>query len=359
VHRNVTSGRSRLPLLSILVVALLAAFGSSASARHSGAAQANNASVTKPATKAQWQKIIAKAKAEGSVTLYTSHNPTNLADVAAKFKDKYGITVQVNRQIDSVLATQVTAEEGGAKAVADIWMQASLPYTLGAVKNGWIVDAVGPDFFNKRFDRTKYAKPGKAWAVAAAVLSLGWNTQRVSGGIKDYPDLLKSEFANGKIGVPQPSVPAYVDFYLWLEQTYGASYVAKLGAQKPKVYLSSLPTSQALNSGELAAAVAVPGTTLDDKAKGAPVDFTTPKTGAWNAPWWGMILKQAPHPNAAQLLANYLVTPAGQQALNHRYGAVLKGIPDTYYVPLRRQKLAELTPAKVAAYQAKWNSMFK
>lgn len=337
----------------MLTVALLAVVVAFTTGRASGAASAA------PPSQKAWADIVAKAKKEGSVTLYSSHNPANLADVAEKFKAKYGISVEVNRNIDSVLAQQVTAEEGGAKAVADIWMQSSLPYVLGAIKNGWIVEAVGPDFFNKRFDRTKYAKPGKAWAVGAAVLAIGWNTQRVPKGIKDYPDFLDKALADGKIGVPQPSVPSYVDFYEWLAANYGQSFVTKLGAQKPKVYLSSLPTNQALSSGEIAAAVAVPGTTLDDKAKGAPVDFTIPKKGAWNAPWFGMILKQAPHPNAAQVLANYLVTPEGQEALNHRYGAVVKGVPGTYYVPLRRQNLKELTPDKVTEYQAKWNSWFK
>lgn len=350
--KRMLSSRSRAFL--VLVAAALVVVVAAATTRGaSGAASAG------PASQKAWADIVAKAKKEGSVDLYSSHNPVNLADVAAKFKAKYGISVSINRNIDSVLAQQVTAEAGGAKAVADIWMQSSLPYVLGAIKNGWIVDAVGPDFFNKRYDRTKYAKPGKAWAVSAAVLAIGWNTQRVPNGLKDYPDLLAASLADGKIGVPQPSVPSYVDFYKWLEANYGANYVARLGAQKPKVYLSSLPTNQALASGEIAAAVAVPGTTLDDKAKGAPVDFTIPKKGAWNAPWFGMILKQAPHPNAAQVLANYLVTPEGQEALSHRYGAVLKNIPGTYYVPFRQQNLKELTPQKVAEYQAKWNSLFK
>jgi iron(III) transport system substrate-binding protein len=338
----------------MLTTALLVTLAAMTAGGASGAASAVG-----PASAKAWADIVAKAKKEGSVNLYSSHNPANLASVAAKFKEKYGISVSVNRNIDSVLAQQVTAEHGGAKGVADIWMQSSLPYVLGATENGWIVDGVGPDFFNKRFDRAKFAKPGKAWAVGAAVLAIGWNTQRVPNGIKDYPGLLAAALSDGKIGVPQPSVPSYVDFYKWLEANYGESFVAKLGAQKPKVYLSSLPTNQALASGEIAAAVAVPATTLDDKAKGAPVDFTIPAKGAWNAPWFGMILKQSPHPNAAQLLANYLLTPEGQQALNYRYGAVLKGIQGTYFVPLRKQNLKELTPQKVAEYQAKWNSLFK
>ncbi len=47
------------------------------------------------------------------------------------------------------------------------------------------------------------------------------------------------------------------------------------------------------------------------------------KGGAWNAPWFAMVLKQAPH------------------------------------VPLRAQKLSNLTTAKITAYQQYWSGLFK
>jgi iron(III) transport system substrate-binding protein len=216
----------------------------------------------------------------------------------------------------------------------------------------------GPDFFNKRYDRTKFAKPGKAWAVGTAVLAMGWNTKAFPQGIKDYPGFL-NQALQGKIGIPAPTAsPAFVDFYLWLEQTYGKDYLTRLAALKPRIYLSTLPMQQAVTSGELSAALLTPATTLDLKAQGAPVDFAIPPKGAWNAVWFGMVLKQAKHPNAAQLLANYMVTPEGQALALQRYGSVLKGVPGTFAVPFRVQKLSDLTPAKVKAFQDRWKSLF-
>jgi hypothetical protein len=151
----------------------------------------------KPATYSK--KLVAQAKKEGSVTLYTTQNPVLLADMAAKFKDTYGISVTINRNIDSVLATQVTAEEGTGKALADIWVCASKPLVLGALKNGWVVDAVGPDLYSKAYDRTIFAKPGKAFVVGEAILGMEWNTSQFSGGLKDLPDVLKAP--SGRIGV--------------------------------------------------------------------------------------------------------------------------------------------------------------
>jgi iron(III) transport system substrate-binding protein len=346
------------------LAASAAAVAGGASAAPSALAQPHtyaakpSAATPKPYTQAQWARVIAAAKREGSLTLYSSQDPRGLQALADKFKAKYGISVTFNRQIDSVLAQQVTAEQGTGNVKADLWVIASKPFVLGGLKNGWATDARGPDLFDKRYDRTKYAKPGKAFAVGAAVQGIGWNTQQVRGTLSDYPDLLNPAL-QGRIGVVAPSGPSLVDVYLMLEEHYGKDYVRKLAAMNPKIYASTIPMQQALASGEIAASALVGAQLLDLKAQGAPVNFVLPRKGAWNAPWFAMVLKRAPHPNAAQLMASYMVTPEGQAAVNRGYGAVLKNVSGTFYVPLRQQKLSNLTPQKVQAYQAYWDSLFR
>jgi iron(III) transport system substrate-binding protein len=348
---SIVSSRPRALVLT-LTAALLAVLAVAAS----GASGATSAT---PASKAQWAEILAKAKKEGSVTIYSAQAPTNLQAMAAKFKEKYGINVTVNRQIDSVMLSQINSEIGAGKVVADLWVQASKNYVLGALENGWAADAVGPDLFAKAYDRSKFAKPGKAFIVGTAILAMAWNTQAYPKGLKDIPDLLDPAL-KGKIGIPQPTSASFVDWYLWLEETYGKNILPRLAAQNPKIYLSSLPIMQAVTSGEIAASPFVPGNALDLKKQGAPIEFKLANKGNnWNAPFWGIILKQAPHPNAAQVLADFLVTKDGQQASQHASGVVLQGVPDAYFAPPRNQKLSNLTPKKIADFQARWNSLFK
>jgi iron(III) transport system substrate-binding protein len=348
---SLLTSRPRVLMLT-LTVALLAVLAVAASG-------ASGASSAGPASKAKWAQIVAKAKKEGSVTIYSAQAPTNLRAMAAKFKEKYGINVTVNRQIDSVMVSQINSEIGSGKVVADLWVQASKNYVLGALQNKWAVDAVGPDLYAKAYDRSKFAKPGKAFIVGTAILAMAWNTQAYPKGLKDIPDLLDPSL-KGKIGIPQPTSASFVDWYLWLEETYGKSFLRKLAAQKPKIYLSSLPILQAITSGEISASPFVPGNALDLKKQGAPVQFKLANKGNnWNAPFWGIILKKAPHPNAAQVLADFLVTKAGQETSQHLSGTVLKGVPDAFYAPARNQKLSNLTPKKIAAFQARWNSLFK
>ena len=164
-----------LALVSALGAALVAAGGASPAPTRS------TASAAKPATAKQWAQIVAKAKREGAVTLYTSQNPTLLGEMAAKFKEKYGITVTVSRNLDAVNVQQVTAEHSTGNVKADVWVSSSRPHALGAhqAHNRWVAPAVGPALFRKSFDRKRYAKPGDAVIVGAALIACGELVKRL------------------------------------------------------------------------------------------------------------------------------------------------------------------------------------
>ena len=222
--------------------------------------------------------MIAKAKQEGSVTIYSAQAPTSLADLATAFKAKYGIDVKVNRQVDSVMVQQITAEQGSGKPVADLWVQASKNYTLGAVKNKWVTAPIGPNFYAKGFNRKTLLGPGPTAIVAAAVLGMAWNTRLYPQGIKDIPDFLDPKLTgqdwrtSADVGVLHRLVPL-------ARGDYGKNILNKLAAQKPKIYLSSLTMMQAVISGEITASPFVPGLALDQKKIGAPIDFKLANKG--------------------------------------------------------------------------------
>jgi iron(III) transport system substrate-binding protein len=348
VRRTSTSPVARL----IVLAAAAAALAFAAATAASGATRASGAA---PATAKQWKAIIAKAKQEGSVTLYSSQAPAGLQLLADAFKKKYGITVTFNRNIDSVLTTQLGTEESANHLNADVFVVASRPVVLGVLKHGWATDAVGPDLFAKEFDRTRFAKPGKAVVVGAAVLGLAWNTSQFPQGLKNLKDLLNPTL-KGRVGVIVPgTAPSLVDWWHWAQQTQGSSYLSQLAAQDPKFYPSSIPMTQAVASGEIAAASFASTTAVTLKQQGAPIGFIP---YAWNAPWWGMVLKNAPHPDAAQLLMDYIVTKEGQATSEYVEGAVLKNVPNTYFVTPRVQPLNQLTPPKIAAFDSSWSATF-
>ncbi|GAA2454442.1 extracellular solute-binding protein [Actinomadura vinacea] len=304
-----------------------------------------------------WNEIVAAAEKEGKVTIYSSHGTEELNDFKGRFEKKYPkVKLTVVRGTDADLTPKVEAERKTGKGIADVFFGASLVW-VKANKDAFEAPR-GPSFEAPAYNKQTSVPEGTYFLTNAAVLTFGWNTKLYKKGIKDYPDLLDPSLRGGKIGVIKPAAPSMVDFYLYLQETYGADFVKKLAAQKPRIYPSSLPIAQAIQSGEIAATPFV-SPLIDEKKSGAPVDWGLAKK-PWGALFWGMALKSAPHPNAAQLIADFIIGEQGQEAIARTHASVLPNIPGTVgnTSTVRKQDLAQLTPEKVREFQAKWNQDF-
>ena len=247
------------------------------------------------------------------MNLYSVQAPTNLAELAKAFEAKFRIKVNINRNVDNVMLAQVNAERSTGNYVADVWVPSLKRYVLGASRNGWIADAVGPNFFKARFDR-------KAHMVGKGGMSVrpcsGWRGIRGRAERHHRRPQLPDLELPGPHWCPDPRVStSFMDWYLWANAKYGKNYETQLAAQKPKIDTSSLPMTQAVASGEIIGAPVAAGTALALKEAGAPIDYKVLPDN-WNAPYIGVIMKTAPHPNAAQLLADYMLSPEGQKLAN-------------------------------------------
>ena len=311
-----------------------------------------------PVRAADWKDVVEAAKKEGSVTLYSSQGLDQLNDLAGRFKKQYGITLQVVRGVDSDLLPKVEAEFSTGRGIGDMLITADLNTVKERNAKGFDLAPVGPSFNNPVYDRKTRVPEGTYFESNAFVSAFSWNKELYAKGIKDYPDMLDPALGNGKIGITIATTQALVDFYMYLEEMYGADFVTKLAAQKPRIYAGALPAGQAVISGEIAVA-SYGQPMIDAQAKGAPVGWGLPPK-SWGARFWGQILKTGPHPNAAQVLADFIVTQDGQEAVARMNASALPNIngaiADTSKV--RAQDLSKLSADKVAAYQERWRSLF-
>jgi iron(III) transport system substrate-binding protein len=308
--------------------------------------------------------LYAAAQEEPQLVVYSSQAPDPLAKIAADFEAAYpGVDVEAIRGIDGDLIPKVETEHQTGQVVASMFITASPSWVIPkAEEGGWFIAPDGPELLGEGdYDAAQYVHEGNYFEVGAAVLSFGWNSDLYEPGIEDYPDLLDPEL-QGRLGVPEPSSPSIVDFYLWMEETFGEQYVEDLAAQEPQIYASAVAIGEALAAGEVAASPYIAPSTLIPLAdQGAPVDFGISPEGAWGARYFGVILEGAPAPNAAQLFANYMVTEAGQAAVMVNAGSVLADVEGTLISndQVREQDISKLTPEAVTAYQEKWNGLFR
>ncbi|MGZ8178800.1 ABC transporter substrate-binding protein [Williamsia sp. SKLECPSW1] len=311
--------------------------------------------------KGGWDDIVAAAQKEGSVMLYSSQNPKILQSVKAAWSKKYpGITLDFVRGTDSDLLPRIDAENRTKKGIADVHIVTDTSYIERAAKSGaYSTDlAEGPDFANPAYNASSSVIDGRFFLDAATTLGLGWNTREVPQGISSPTDILNPRF-QGRIGVVNPNgIATYIDLYDYYGKHFGADYVKRLAALKPRIYPSALGVAQALTSGEIAVSPTVQPL-VDEKSAGAPVDWRLPEP-TWGSPYYGYVTAVAPHPNAAQVLADFLISPEGQRAQAIGVATALPDIPGATAnaQQITKPDASTLTKEYVDRQTREWQQMF-
>jgi iron(III) transport system substrate-binding protein len=310
------------------------------------------------ASSAEWDAVVAAAKDEGKVTFYTAQGLDQANQVKAAFEKAYPeITVDVVRDISSNLIPKLEAERQTGNGIADVYVSADTAWWATTAQEGHIIPMTGPAFDDPAYDRAELIHDDTYFEVSAVVFGYGWNTDKVPDGLKAMTDVLDPKY-EGKVGVVEPSLEALVDFYKYLEETYGKDFVTKLAAQHPRIYPGAGPLREALAAGEVDVSTYSSPMT-DMTAKGAPVAWTIPET-AWGARFYGGIVDSSPNQNAAQLFADFLVSKDGQVAnVFNESVAVLPDIPGTGAEITAIRRAPSYTPEEVTAYQDEWRKLFQ
>ena len=249
-----------------------------------------------------------------------------LNDLGERFNDEYGIELEVVRDIDSELIPKVEAEQQTGSGIADVFAQASAAWSEQRGCRGLVRRARRPGV------RRPGVRQGRQRVRRRDVLHVDGRGAHVRLEHRPVPDRARPttptcstpSWPVGRSASSSRAAPSIVDFWLYLEENYGEDFVTQLAAQEPKIYPSSLPMAQALTSGEISAGSFVQ-VLVDEKEQGAPVDSGLADQ-VWGARFNTAILKTAPHPNAAQVLANFMITQAGQEAIARKAASVLPDI---------------------------------
>ncbi|WP_245865433.1 ABC transporter substrate-binding protein [Rhodococcoides kyotonense] len=288
-----------------------------------------------------WDDVVAAANAEGAVTLYSTQAAPRLAALEAAFESRYpAIDLEVVRGVDADLLSKMDAEGRSGRGIGDVAVITDVTWMDANEDSDAAVDIIGPSFDNSDYDRETSVVADRFFLEGAVVLGFGWNTDLVPGGIQSADDFLNPALA-GKIGIVSPSTsPTYLDYYAHLEDHYGGrQFLESIAALDPRIYPSNQPLGQALTSGEISVGL-MSDPMLPAKESGAPVEWFAGEH-IWGARWYGLALGSAPHPNAAQVLADFMVTREGQEATSVGYGAALPGIDGSIAVA---QDVADQNP---------------
>lgn len=330
-----------------LVAALACAAPPSASAQ--GAAKAE----------ADWEKILAAARKEGKVVLYTATVAPVMQRIKEEFDKAYpGITLEWVRYASGPLIAKVEQERKAGAPSADVVSSTEVGWFEDRAREGALVRAVGPDA--ARFP-ANYLVEGVAPILSMDAVVIMYNTNLIKTSITGHKDVLRPEF-RGKVGTVDLLSTTVVAFYSWLEQVNGAGYLDRLAEQKPMLFTGAVAGGQMLASGEIAIDIFIgTGAAIPLIKSGAPVRIVYPNPGFGFA-WAGAIINWAGHPNAAQVFMNYVMSPRGQAVWNGN-GDSASPLPNTPgsldASTLNLPDLKKFRPEIVKPFTARWNKLFK
>lgn len=320
---------------------LLAACGSGDSAKgtattgpaaQGGAAPAGQQAA---ASNAEWDRIVAAAKREGTLVYSAFAGSPGQDDVVAKFEDRTGIKVQVLTGRTGDFRARWDAERAAGKPTIDL-RQSGSPENRGLAAEKldqpfgelpeltkdvqWLadplVDVKAGNGYTLHFSLTNYYLLANNRLVPESM------------GLKSYKDLADPKF-KGLILLDEPIGPSPGS--RWAAYTYAEYGEPYLRAVIQNVKALSRQTTEApkqIARGEYGIYVHLTQGTLSDiweLPKPHPFRIIVPEDGQMVLTGGISLLQGAPHPNAAKVFMNYLMSQEAQQLLaNHAGGAFIR-----------------------------------
>lgn len=316
------------------------------------AARAPGGPVISP-EEAAWNQIVDEAKKEGEVTLYTFSFTGDIGKaVAQAFEAEYGIKVGFVTGVGATLVERIKSEQAASKYFADtvdtsivqvlMLKQDSMTQSRGTVpalreKGAWIADPSGD-------------VEGHVVAMRSTILTPYINTQLVEP--KDTPrslqDMLSPKWKR-QIAMGNPlTVPVTVWVYLLYKRDgiLQDEYWRRIGQQEPRYGNSVRDLATFLARGEVASVFYTSDTAMAPLVKeGAPIKAIEFDVGTVLVPQASGIamVRNAPHPNAARVFINWILTQKGQTVFSQAMGGMLS----------LRKDVADLRPAALRTEQKK------
>lgn len=278
-----------------------------------------------PPEEVDWTSVQETATEEGSVVVYTAQTEDTMDRVIEAFEaDNPDLSVEAVRMTAGDLESRVDQELAAGQLGGDVVWSGEIPWIEGVVDTGAVVTPAGPAAADWPTDA---AAEGAVTASLTPIV-VAYNTDAVAEAPTSFDDLLTPEFA-GRVGLPEPAgtlVSASVE--LWDEQ----GILEQVAELDPTIYPTTVPLTQAVGSGEIAWALGSYVPVVEPlKASGAPIDWVVLPPGTLPAETRLMAMDDAPHRAAGQVFVDWIMTPAGQEAVVGAGGAfasVLPGIPN-------------------------------
>jgi len=285
--------------------------------------------------------------------LYTSLAPTESKPLAEAFEKKFGVKVELWRALSDKVVQRVVTEAQGRRFAVDV-VETNGPEMemlareklLGEFHSPYLADlpsAAIPPHRTWFPDRMNY-------------FVVGYNTAKVQRSEipATYEGFLDPKW-KGRIGLEATDAEWMATLIKTWGEAKGLDFFRRLAAMKPDMRKGHILLAELVAAGEVPVGLTMYNSNIESlKRKGAPIDFVPVQPVAARAQGIG-VAKQAPHPNAALLFADFVLSPEGQRLFESmgRVPASTKVKSHLNNFPFTLEE-----PATVLDESAKWEKLW-
>jgi len=258
-------------------------------------------------------RLLERARQEGTVSVYTSLAPTEATPLVEAFEKKTGVKVQMWRGLSDGVVQRALAEARGKRHAVDV------------------IETNGPEMESLAREQilAEFHTPHLADIPPAVVPRHGlWIPDRLNFFVVAYnakkfkPEDLPKTYEGfldpkwkGRIALEATDAEWMGGVVKTWGEARGMGFMKKLAEMKPDMRKGHVLLVQLIASGEVDVGLtAYQANAESAKKRGAPVDWAAVEPVIARPQGIG-VARQAPHPHAALLFADFMLSPEAQSMM--------------------------------------------
>ena len=257
------------------------------------------------------QKLVEKARQEGSVVLYTSLATSESIPLSKAFEKKYGVKVELWRAVSEKVVQRTITEAQGRRFAVDV-IETNGPELEMLAREKLLATFFSPHVA----DLPASAVPAhRLWIsdrLNFFVVAYNTNKVRREDLPKTYEGFLDPKW-KGRIGLEATDAEWLATIVKQWGEHRGMGFFRELADMRPDVRKGHTLLAELVAAGEIHVGLTVYNANAESmKRRGGPIDWE-PVGPVVARPQGVALAKNAPHPHAALLFADFVLSPEGQE----------------------------------------------
>jgi iron(III) transport system substrate-binding protein len=292
---------------------------------------------------------------EEEVAWYTLISIEDSQRLAQAFEKKYpGVSVKVFRNRETALLPRIISEAQSGRPIADVVSMRGIGYHQIWRRN-LIQPYLSPE---SRFYPAGFKDPKGFWTdLYDSYYVWGYNTRAITSPPRSHGDVVHPRFRD-KLGMDNEETEWLAGLTQYWGRERALKFLRELAAQRIRFRDGHTLIAELMAAGEFEVALTFSEAIERMKRKGAPVEWVKSLDPIVVSLHPVAVVAGAPHPAAARLLVDFLLSEAGQ-GLIRASGRIAPRFGSAGGPALKLQPVDPAAAADYEGLQREWRAIFK